>query len=100
MLSVAAASREGRRVTKAPGKMQEAPVENVEFERSEFAPVSLDDLSNDDVSLASEGAEDPAERSDKVGQSGDFVWDEEESGALRQARKDAELTASVDSVRA
>jgi RNA polymerase primary sigma factor len=30
----------------------------------------------------------------------DFVWDEEESEALRQARKDAELTASADSVRA
>ncbi|SFN00771.1 RNA polymerase primary sigma factor [Pseudonocardia ammonioxydans] len=32
--------------------------------------------------------------------SADFVWDEEESEALRQARKDAELTASADSVRA
>ena len=32
---------------------------------------------------------------------GDFDWDdEEESEALRQARKDAELTASADSVRA
>ncbi|HEY2174633.1 MAG TPA: RNA polymerase sigma factor [Mycobacteriales bacterium] len=30
----------------------------------------------------------------------DFTWDEEESEALRQARKDAELTASADSVRA
>jgi RNA polymerase primary sigma factor len=30
----------------------------------------------------------------------DLVWDEEESEALRQARKDAELTASADSVRA
>jgi RNA polymerase primary sigma factor len=30
----------------------------------------------------------------------DFVWDEEESAALRQARKDAELTATADSVRA
>ncbi|WP_215550307.1 RNA polymerase sigma factor [Amycolatopsis sp. CA-230715] len=32
--------------------------------------------------------------------SSSFVWDEEESEALRQARKDAELTASADSVRA
>ena len=31
---------------------------------------------------------------------GSFVWDEDESAALRQARKDAELTASADSVRA
>ena len=30
----------------------------------------------------------------------DFVWDEEESAALKHARKDAELTASADSVRA
>jgi RNA polymerase primary sigma factor len=30
----------------------------------------------------------------------DFVWDVEESEALRQAHKDAELTASTDSVRA
>ncbi len=41
-----------------------------------------------------------AEPSDKDKASGDFVWDEEESEALRQARKDAELTASADSVRA
>ncbi|MEY8208808.1 RNA polymerase sigma factor [Corynebacterium sp. 102791.4] len=31
---------------------------------------------------------------------GNSVWDEDESAALRQARKDAELTASADSVRA
>ena len=29
-----------------------------------------------------------------------FVWDDAENNALRDARKDAELTASVDSVRA
>jgi RNA polymerase primary sigma factor len=44
--------------------------------------------------------EDAAEPSDQDKASGDFVWDEEESEALRQARKDAELTASADSVRA
>ncbi|GAA1073627.1 RNA polymerase sigma factor [Tsukamurella spumae] len=42
--------------------------------------------------------EDEPSEADKA--SGDFVWDEEESEALRQARKDAELTASADSVRA
>jgi RNA polymerase primary sigma factor len=41
-----------------------------------------------------------SEPSEKDKASGDFVWDEEESEALRQARKDAELTASADSVRA
>lgn len=44
--------------------------------------------------------EDIAEPSEKDKASGDFVWDEDESEALRQARKDAELTASADSVRA
>jgi RNA polymerase primary sigma factor len=47
-----------------------------------------------------EAEEDIAEPSEKDKASGDFVWDEEESEALRQARKDAELTASADSVRA
>ncbi|MFC5994107.1 RNA polymerase sigma factor [Pseudonocardia hispaniensis] len=42
----------------------------------------------------------PTTRSSQQKQSSDFVWDEEESEALRQARKDAELTASADSVRA
>ncbi len=56
----------------------------------------------DAVAPATEGAEDEdiSEPSDKDKASGDFVWDEEESEALRQARKDAELTASADSVRA
>ncbi|GAC68900.1 RNA polymerase sigma factor [Gordonia soli] len=47
---------------------------------------------------AAAAATDEPSAADKA--SGDFVWDEEESEALRQARKDAELTASADSVRA
>jgi RNA polymerase primary sigma factor len=44
-------------------------------------------------------AEPGAEEVDEEG--GEFTWDEEEeSEALRQARKDAEMTASADSVRA
>ncbi len=54
-----------------------------------------DDKSDD---KAEDKAEDKAD--DKAG-STEFEWDdEEESEALRQARKDAELTASADSVRA
>ncbi|WP_409330979.1 RNA polymerase sigma factor [Trujillonella humicola] len=38
---------------------------------------------------------------EETAEGGDFEWDdEEESEALRQARKDAEMTASADSVRA
>jgi RNA polymerase primary sigma factor len=48
--------------------------------------------------------EEPAEvvaaaEADAAG-SDDFEWDDEESEALKQARRDAELTASADSVRA
>lgn len=43
--------------------------------------------------------EEEAERDDEE-DDGSSVWDEDESAALRQARKDAELTASADSVRA
>jgi RNA polymerase primary sigma factor len=88
------------------------------------ADIDLEDLDDDDVEegadgddktaagktatkavvVPAEGAavadEDIAEPSEKDKASGDFVWDEEESEALRQARKDAELTASADSVRA
>jgi RNA polymerase primary sigma factor len=37
---------------------------------------------------------------EKSATEGDFEWDDEESEALKQARRDAELTASADSVRA
>jgi RNA polymerase primary sigma factor len=61
-----------------------------------------DDDEDDDEEPANTGANRraPTTRSSQQKQSADFVWDEEESEALRQARKDAELTASADSVRA
>ncbi len=71
----------------------------------------LEDLEDDQAAAGPEAQGKPAdaaagedeeiaEPSEKDKASGDFVWDEEESEALRQARKDAELTASADSVRA
>ncbi|OBK16257.1 RNA polymerase sigma factor [Mycobacterium asiaticum] len=65
-----------------------------EAEDGEAAPVAAagEAVAEDDEEIA-----EPTEK-DKA--SGDFVWDEDESEALRQARKDAELTASADSVRA
>ncbi len=62
------------------------------------AAVVVDKVAKDGEDAA--GDDDIAEPSEKDKASGDFVWDEEESEALRQARKDAELTASADSVRA
>ena len=72
-------------------------------------PQEIDGADSDDAAgaaadggAAEDASEDEeiAEPSDKDKASGDFIWDEEESEALRQARKDAELTASADSVRA
>ena len=54
-----------------------------------------DDL--DDMGDRSATEDSDSENEDDDGSS---VWDEDESAALRQARKDAELTASADSVRA
>ena len=98
------------------------PVEDLEIDA---ADLSLDDLEEevvaggDEVEIDPAEAEDeavvvaapavnaPAEEDEEIAEptekdkaSGDFVWDEDESEALRQARKDAELTASADSVRA
>ena len=49
---------------------------------------------------ADEFPEDEAVEEDEEEEEGSSVWDEDESAALRQARKDAQLTASADSVRA
>ncbi|MDA3625402.1 RNA polymerase sigma factor [Saccharopolyspora oryzae] len=65
-------------------------------------PIETDLTSPDVADLAEVEVEIPEEPvpDENSKESGDFVWDEEESEALRQARKDAELTASADSVRA
>ncbi|MGY1665928.1 sigma-70 family RNA polymerase sigma factor [Geodermatophilus sp. SYSU D00696] len=58
----------------------------------------------DETVVAGPDGAEPAEvpaAEEAAAEGGDFEWDdEEESEALRQARKDAELTASADSVRA
>ncbi len=63
-----------------------------------------DDAEDEEAETAPAGAKTPpakeSAKTEPAAKSGDFVWDEEESEALRQARKDAELTASADSVRA
>lgn len=56
---------------------------------------AADDDSDDVAPVADDDVDDEDEDGDDAS-----VWDEDESAALRQARKDAELTASADSVRA
>jgi len=86
-------------VTKAPRKTRAAPTEDGRFERGEPSPASLESPDGH-VLPGSAGGAGSAESLGKAEQSEEVVWDEEESQALRQARKDAELTTSADSVRA
>ncbi len=64
---------------------------------TDLTSANVGDLGDVEVDIP----EEPTAPEDEEGKTDpDFVWDEEESEALRQARKDAELTASADSVRA
>jgi RNA polymerase primary sigma factor len=86
-------------------------VEDVEIDDLETEDDAEDpaepEADGDEAETAGDAKSKPAKADDEIAEpsekdkaSGDFVWDEEESEALRQARKDAELTASADSVRA
>ncbi len=93
------------------GDLEDAEDLSLELDEEDGDDIAVADDETEDTDGASDTAPDPAadgaaddedvaEPSEKDKASGDFVWDEEESEALRQARKDAELTASADSVRA
>jgi RNA polymerase primary sigma factor len=88
---------------KAAAKKATAPTPDAE--QVEAADLESDDIPADveleeivvDVEADAETEETPDVAE---GEAAEFTWDEEESEALRQARKDAEMTASADSVRA
>ncbi|MFL0181135.1 MULTISPECIES: RNA polymerase sigma factor [unclassified Mycobacterium] len=87
------------------GEPGEGDIEDTDLAIDDIEDDDADDATPGPAAVAAGGAADEdddeiAEPSEKDKASGDFVWDEEESEALRQARKDAELTASADSVRA
>lgn len=67
---------------------------DVELEDIDITDGDLAEVESDVVEVVAVGEDEEtaAEPSEKDKASGDFVWDEEESEALRQARKDAELT--------
>jgi len=100
-----------------PGEEIDLETEDLELDDLEDEASDGDDTEVEDTEVDEPEAEESAEPSakkapdsadeeeivepsEKDKASGDFVWDEDESEALRQARKDAELTASADSVRA
>ncbi|WP_406067386.1 RNA polymerase sigma factor [Micromonospora sp. NBC_01638] len=77
--------------TKAKGEGAEG-----EIDPEELAAVIADVVVEEPAELAQAAETDAAASATD----NDFEWDDEESEALKQARRDAELTASADSVRA
>jgi RNA polymerase primary sigma factor len=91
----AAKSAAGKAAKAAPDKADagaDGPAE-AEIAPEELAAAIEDVVVEEPAELAEAAAAD-AQADD------DFDWDDEESEALKQARRDAELTASADSVRA
>jgi len=94
----------------APAKSAAAPAKSPAKKAATKAPAKKaagDAAAGEDGAVAVDEAVVPVDEAvetpeDAEEESSDFTWDEEEeeSEALRQARKDAEMTASADSVRA
>jgi RNA polymerase primary sigma factor len=61
---------------------------------AEALAAEIEDIVEEEPTELAQAAEADAQADD------DFAWDDDESEALKQARKDAEMTASADSVRA
>ncbi|SCG52019.1 RNA polymerase, sigma 70 subunit, RpoD [Micromonospora halophytica] len=80
---------------KAAGKAKGEGAEG-EIDPEELAAEIEDVVVEEPAELAKAAATDAAASASD----NDFEWDDEESEALKQARRDAELTASADSVRA
>lgn len=91
-------------ITPSPGSGEGAVLTAVATDGSATAVVDAgaEGLKLDETVVTGQDGVAVTETDEKDGEAGEgFEWDdEEESEALRQARKDAELTASADSVRA
>jgi RNA polymerase primary sigma factor len=87
----------------APAKVAKAPAKKAPAKTATKGASAETNEEVVEVVAAIDGEEPAAEAvaEGEEAESSEFVWDdEEESEALRQARKDAEMTASADSVRA
>jgi RNA polymerase primary sigma factor len=106
-VSAAVKTAPAKVAAKAPAKVtaSKAPAKKATAAKAAKAPTKAAAKDADDATKtgdATEATEETAEGTEGAeGESTEFTWDdEEESEALRQARKDAEMTASADSVRA
>jgi RNA polymerase primary sigma factor len=107
----AGAAKKAAAPKKAASPKKAAPAKKAEAKAAKSSPKGADgasakgkgkaaDEADDGAVEATEAPEDIVEDADDE-EGSEFSWDdEEESEALRQARKDAEMTASADSVRA
>jgi RNA polymerase primary sigma factor len=98
--AVAAKTAAGPAKKATPGKPaapgEEGPADGEEIDPEELAAEIEDVVVEEPAAMVAAAASDAASSATD----GDFEWDDEESEALKQARRDAELTASADSVRA
>jgi RNA polymerase primary sigma factor len=90
----AAAKKAPAKAAKAGPEGSDGEPELEDVELDEDLTLDLEDVVAEEPAALVEAAQADAEADD------DFQWDDEESEALKQARRDAELTASADSVRA
>jgi RNA polymerase primary sigma factor len=89
------ATKAGKAAPGEPGEPGEPGAEE-DIDPEELAAEIEDVVVEEPAALVQAAATDAASSATE----GDFEWDDEESEALKQARRDAELTASADSVRA
>ena len=92
--ATAAKAVKGKKAPGAAGEPAEDEIALEEVELDEELVADLEAVVVEEPAALVEAAQADAEADD------DFDWDDEESEALKQARRDAELTASADSVRA
>jgi len=87
--------------TAAPAKAAAAPAAKPTDDEPDISELDAEALVADLEDVVVEEPAELAEAAQADAQADDdFDWDDEESEALKQARRDAELTASADSVRA
>jgi len=98
-----ASAKKSATKAESAAEIEDAEIEPADVDLDDLDEVAADDADGDEATPGGEGAG-AAPRAGGTatkGEGDEFTWDEEEeSEALKQARKDAELTASADSVRA
>ncbi|ROP32675.1 RNA polymerase sigma factor [Couchioplanes caeruleus] len=92
----AAGPAKATKATKGAAPGEGEPGDGEEIDPEELAADLEDVVVEEPAAMVQAAASDAASSATD----GDFEWDDEESEALKQARRDAELTASADSVRA